>query len=502
MVTAVERTMYFDVWAFDDPLGGAIGELTAAHDKQTRDVEDEPGAGSFRINRNHEEFEDLCATDNIVRVRLEAGGPFTYDDEGYIFAWIIEEGSDTIVSTDEEGGEYVDLHGRSAEVLLERAIVDFEAHYVDDIVNHPYDRTALRDGHWHFSEDIPNAFSNAGSPGAVLRILLRNAGAMVPEPIPEVSHDFSVNVDSNGDAWDDADGQFDFAVGTNLLTVLARLVDGGIHYRFGADLTLQAWDDPQGTDVTGSVTIEKGVNIREAGQRAIHASDAKSRVLVRGTTKGGTLKYRWVEDAGIETSIGVRQGYLDYPHSPTNTRLDKAGGVYLTERNTWHDGPPTVGIVDTAGATAYVDFVKGDTIDLDLPGIDDGDVRVHAVILMDNEAGNVDPVLEFVGPTWNGEPEPSSSPNTDSSTGYSSLGSGTDPVDLDPIDVAEGQVALIWSETTTLTLTQTTGTLLIRQAGNFAWITGEGTFTPSGAGTGSYHIIVLPLGQAEYATGA
>lgn len=508
MVTALERSMYFDVWAFDDLKGSALGELTEAENKRIHVVDNMPGSGAFRLNRNSAELAMIGTTDgtsrpNLVRVRLTGGGPYAHDSSNYMFAFFIEEGADNIVSIGEEGDEVVELSGRSAEVILERAVIDWESHYVDDIVNHPYDRTALTDGQWHFDENISGSHGNAGSPGSCLRILLRNAGAQVPEPMPEVTHDFNINLDSNGTAWEDGGGRFDLDVGMTLLDALSAHVGGGLWYRFTPALLLRAWDASQGLDVSASVTIEKGVNVREAGVREIHASPVRSRVLVKGSTKKGTLKYRWVTEvdadngyqdvAGgdIETAIGVRQGFLDYPYSPTNSRLNKAGRKYLADRKFWHDGPPIVGVLDTTGAAAFTDYQPGDTVGLTLPDMP-ASATVHAIDLVDNGAGTFDPVLTFVGETWAGEDARSSTVTPASSpVGGSSFSSGP-PADSPKITVDTTEVLLIWWTPPANQLLVNGSTASGIANSGFAYKNGPGLYTISSSSNGThFHYIVV-----------
>lgn len=394
-MTVAETQMWFDVWAADDLLGTALGTLTDATDRQIRSVDNGIGQGSFRINRNSSQFATLCDTDNLVRVRLETGGPFAYDDARYKFAFFIEEGEDEIVSADEDGGEVATLGGRDAAVILSRAIIDYEAHHPFNLTPIDFAKSATTDGQWHIngSEFVSGA---VGTPGSVLRIFLRDADTQVPEPIPEVTHDFTVTDDSLNVTWSEGQTDWDFDVGTDLLTVLFILVEGGLYYRFHPSLLLQAFEDQPGTDLSATITLAAGVNVREAGTRTIHAQSVKSRVLVRGSNRNGLYRYKWVADSGIESSaIGVRQGFLDYQASPTTARLQRAGTTFLDRAKNRHDGPPTVGVLNEVGKVALIDYEPGDTVTVSVPEFN-GAYRIHAIALIENEAGYVDPIVEFV----------------------------------------------------------------------------------------------------------
>jgi hypothetical protein len=411
------RELYFDVWAGDDLIGTSIGELTDASAKTVTMVDNGMGSGSFVISRHSSQYAWVTpgptTPEPLIRWRRVAGGPFDYDDARYKGAFFVEEGNDILVSQDEEGGEDATRSGRGIESMLSRAVIDYVAHYSDDIVNHPYDKTALTDGQWHISENIPHAFVNAGTPGAVLRIFLRNAGAQVPEPIVEVNHSFNINNDSNGDPWPDGDAEWSFDVGTDLLTVLGILVNGGLYYRMTPDFMLDAWPTPRGTDLSASISLvqadKTGKGIATSSEQAIHASPAKSRMLVKGQTTTGGRKYRWVADTGIESVLGVRQGSLDYQATPTNAILDKAGSKELTALKTQHDGPPTLGVDEMAGQEAFIDYFPGDTVTVDIPGVFDTDaVRIFSITLQETETGEADPILEFSGEAWSGVNAPAS----------------------------------------------------------------------------------------------
>lgn len=402
-MTAAEVQMWFDVWAADDLLGDAIGTLTKGSGRQIRGVADGIGEGSFTINRNDAEFASLCATDNLIRVRLIDGGPFDYDDERYVFAFFIERGEDTIVSTDEEGGENVSLHGQDAVVILRRAVIDYVAHFATNIAPWAgvpsFASTAESDGQWHInSSDHPG--TEVGTPGGVLRVFLRDATAQTPEPIPEVTHDFSTEHDSVATPWANGLTDWTFDVGADLLTVLGILINAKLHFRFRPSLLMQAYEDDPGTDLSGSITFEKGVNVRDAGVRPIEATQTPTRVLVRGSRRNGGFTYRWVADTGLEaTPLGVRQGFLDYQAASGTADganvLDRAGTREIAAGVHRHDGPPTIGVLNETGTVAFVDYFPGDTVHVVLPELT-GDYPIHAITLVENDAGFVDPILEFL----------------------------------------------------------------------------------------------------------
>lgn len=411
--------MYFDVWASDDLNGTALGELTQAYDREIRVVDQAIGSGQFTINRHDAQWTDgWCAQDNLVRVRLVAGGPFAYDDSRYVHAFFIESGKDVVLSKDEEVGEEMTRGGRDAVVILRRAILNYEADFAGDA---GYAAKALLDGQWHFSN------RNAGE---VLRIVLRNAAARSPNPLAPSTHDFNIVHDSSGADWSDTDADWLLPIGKDYLEILSILAAGDVYWRMGPDLDLHAWDADPGSDVSATVSFVKGVNIREAAERQVQAREAISRALVQGTLKDGKLKYRWVPSAPTETFLGGRrEGFVEYQSTPTNSRLDKAGAKAIRTRRQQFEGPTTLGVIDAEGAEAFVDYVPGDTVTIDVPGVfDDVASRVYAIILEETENGECDVSIELEQAPF----DPLSNPTGGGSSGGGSGGKCGDCPPLPP----------------------------------------------------------------------
>ena len=378
--------LYFDVWPSDDMNGTALGELTQAYGKSVRVVYQAIGSGQFTINRHDSQYvAGWCAQDNLVRVRTVSGGPFAFDDSRYVGAFLIEEGADVLLSPDEEGGDEITRGGRDPIVLLRRAVLNYEADFAGDDV---YAASALVDGQWHFRN------KNAGT---VLRVALRNATARTPDPLDPTTHDFSTTTDTAGDDWSDSDADWSLPVGMDYLSLLDTLASGDLWWRMGLDLVLHAWDADPGADVSGSVVFTKGANIREAAERAVHAREAISRALVQGTLESGKLKFRWVTSGSTETQLGGRrEGFVEYQATPTNTRLDRAGGRAIRQLRQQWEGPTTLGVIDTPGAVAFTDYQPGDTVSVDIPGeFESLAVKVFAIILEEREAGDYDVSLEL-----------------------------------------------------------------------------------------------------------
>ncbi len=377
------RQFYFDVWPADDIAGTALGELTQAFDRQIRAPDQAVGTGSFAINRHDSQFA-WCAQDNLVRVRLEAGGPFAYDDARYVFAFFIEEGAETAVSEDEEGGETVARGGRDATSILRRAVIYPTNQHADDVKK------------WAQVPKTGNVVLTNLGPGEAMRVFLRNAVLRSPNPLAPSTHDFNVNTDSSGNDWEDTDTDWTFPVGKDYLTLLSDFVSGGVFFRMGPDLILHCYETHPGVNLSGSITFTKGVDVREAAERQMHASEAMSRAIVRGSRKNNTLQFQEVVDSGIETAIGRREGSVEYKSVSTTARLIRAGQTAIAKAKNHYDGPTTAGILELGGKEPFVDFVPGDSVTLDIPDVYDSVVvRVAAIALVETEGGEFDPIIEF-----------------------------------------------------------------------------------------------------------
>lgn len=375
--------LYFDVFPGDDPNGTSLGELTKAFDKACRVEWNGIGSGQFSINRNDSQVA-WCATDNLVRVRLVAGGPFDYDDDRYVFAFWIAEGTDTILSEDEEGGEDWARGGPGVLAYLSRAILAHEA------ITYPIGPQP--DGTWLWTDE---------QLGSIWRRVIDEAQAHTPNPLPDMTYDFTDTVDTLGEDWIDIGGPFKLAMGDDLLTIAGQLRAQGLAIGMTPALVGQAWQDY--VPPVRTITFAEGDNITEAAQRKVHATPAKSRVLVKGSDEDEALKFRWVADAGIETAIGVREGFIEYEHTPTDAMLDNAGREYLDTLAKHHDGPSTIGVLVRNDEEPFTDYFPGDVVTVDIPGeYDEVASVIHAIVLTEDEAGDVDCGLQFEETPWDG----------------------------------------------------------------------------------------------------
>jgi hypothetical protein len=379
--------LYFDLWPANGLKGTATGELTSAFGKTMRVEHDALGSGKFSINR-HDAQAAWVVTGALIRVRLVAGGPFAYNDARYVFAFFIDEGEDVTVSPDEEGGEDYLRGGRGILTYVQRAIM----YHVNTLgPDQPVD------GEWRWTNS---------KYGAILNRIYDEAAARTPSPIADATQDFTATLDSAGVAWPSFTGDFALPVGLDHLSAIAKLQDVGLQVRMTPALVLQAYND-YSRDMTASITFNKGVNIREAATRAIHASPVKSRMLVQGKTKAGVMIFTEVIDAAIEADpkIGRREGFVQYEATATTSELTKAGQQALKRLKNRADGPQTIGVTYGAddgsevGAGHYrpfTDYREGDKVIVNIPGeYSSSPAQIKAIQLDETEGGEADPTIEF-----------------------------------------------------------------------------------------------------------
>lgn len=357
--------LIFDAYAGSAPNGASIGTFTEARDKTITVHHNDFGEGSLVINRHSSEVA-LAATGNYIRARLGAGAPFG--------AFWLEEGRDAMIRAEEEGAEDQQRGGRGPLAYLERAIL-----WPTRSATGP---GVITEGTWSWTDQTI---------GAILDDVLTDATTR--GAIPLVTWDFGGSNDSGSNAWDTVDDTFELSVGMDYLEIFSRFQSAGVTIRMSHDFTLSAWNDPPGADVSGSVSFAHGTNIREAADRQVYASPAKSRVVVQGTTKAGVPKFREVTDATLETAIGRREGYASYPEVVSNNHLDRAGRQYIKALKRQKDGPSIIGVLNTP--VPFTAYQAGDTVNVDIPGsIDNENLELATITVSDDEA---DSYLTSVG---------------------------------------------------------------------------------------------------------
>ena len=367
--------MIFEAWAAEDPLGSKLGDLTHAFEKKVQVVHNGIGSLSFRIRQDSVQAA-WCTPGTHIRVRWGPGTPYL---PGSVF---LEAGQDAIISDDEHGGEVWQRGGRSAlaSYIEARAVM-----YPTNDVATP--AVIGSDGKWVYT-DI--------SYGAILNDVIAQAKARDPDPLAALTDGISATVDGNGDPWVDFDGDFEIPAGMNIYAVISSLQSQGLIVVLDETLTIRGYGT-YGDDLTASIVFEKGVNIRESGERQVYAKPTKSRVLVQRAD--GT--YQEVTDALTATyetaghPIGRREGFTMYRHSSSPAVITRAGQQFLRKTRSQREGPTTIGVLSNQWVP-FEDYKPGDKVAVTIPGVWDGyGATIAAITINEDDAGANEVTLDF-----------------------------------------------------------------------------------------------------------
>lgn len=253
---------------------------------------------------------------------------------------------------------------------------------------------------------------SADTPGAVLRrVYLEGVAADRPtHPLALSSADFTATLDSNGDAWSttDALAGVTAALGETYLSTIFKLIStGAIDVEADPNLGLHGYN-AQGTDRTGGafgpgvVRFQKGVNIvdelrrdRDDAPVATFAEivgtenaigqatlpDAASRVAREVGLTGDTDSEDALDAMGL-ASLNARLVDSDAIAFGVLTGDDDDVGLYLPGPPGSQHGKYWLGdLVRVHTGTGEEDF-------------DEADLRVHAITIRPDDAGNIEAIPE------------------------------------------------------------------------------------------------------------
>jgi hypothetical protein len=349
-LTGTQPEIYFDVWAFDDLVGTALGELTDAYDRTVRDEWNGQGTGEFTVNL-HDSQAAWCTPGNLVRVRLATGGPFAYNDARYKFAFWITEGQDAELSADEEGGEELKRSGPGIQQYMEDAVLDPEG-FADGTGTPAWQAGVLPRGtFWKWVK--------GNTPGDVLIRLIAEAqaaGRYGGAVLTHLTYDFDAANDSAGNPWTPFVDEVHLNVGIGYQEAMGILGEQKIVYRMSPGFVLSAYEN-YANDISGSVSFTDGVNIVERSEREVHASPAKSKALVKGMrTSDGRVNYHHAVNDTYEAELGrVKEGYVEAGSYRSEAELDKAGLTFLRTTHVQAVGPITLAVVPGDGTRHGLD---------------------------------------------------------------------------------------------------------------------------------------------------
>lgn len=361
-------------YAGSDPTGSALGTLTEATSRQLRIEANATGGGQLAISTLSDQAA-WAVEDNWVAFWRDtvSGDP--------LGGFWVRGATETLVSPDEQGGLIRTISGPGPIDCLREALVWHRA-------------VAAGDGHiqrargrWHWDDLQPAR--------ALIRMLVE---AQARGCIPFVTWDFTGSVDSDGDDWDpDLKGRINFDIGITLLRAVEHVRNRDLTIEMTADFVLHAWPGERGTDLSGSVSFTAGVNIRDTSDREQQARAIASHALVGGTTEDGDHRYRPSHDASIVTTLGRRvERFSEHEGSARPAVLRRVGLRKLRRWLRQHDGPITIGVIETVAQVSLTDYAPGDTVLVVTPAVTLAP-RLVAVTLADRDdgAGEYDPILDF-----------------------------------------------------------------------------------------------------------
>lgn len=373
MVDCVSE-LIFVVHSKSDPKGTALGTLTEAYDKSLGLEDNAIGNGAFALHPDSSEI-GLVTQGNYVKAYRDS-----VTVANRLGGFWIEYGGDRLLNEEEGGGQEWQRGGRGPIAILEEALV---WHRAVSGGSTPVERSKNR---WLFK---------GAHPARVLVRLLEEAKAR--GALPGVTWDFTRTRDSDGNKFSsDNFDKFAVPIGVNLLDVVAMLRDNDLHVVMDANLKLHAWDEYE-NDLSGSIDIEEGINIRDSGERQVAARTAKSHVLMKGTNEKENDIYRAVANSTIKTQLGRRkEGYFEYPRTATKAILKRVGARKLRKWKKRHDGVFTLGIIDTSGQVAGVNFTVGDEVNVNIPGAYNNQTeRIVGILFSERPTGEYDVSCDF-----------------------------------------------------------------------------------------------------------
>lgn len=373
-------SLIFVAHADSDPAGAALGVLTQARDKSVTVAADAEGSGSFVINRFDSQAA-WCEPGNYIAAYRDtvAGDP--------IAGFWIDGGTDTVVSTREQGGQDMGRTGKGPLMCLDEAVV------WDRKFRGGFARIRRRRGTWVWQRSAPFSLARP------LMDLVREAKAR--NSILFVSLTFTSTHDSDGNPWpsDCMTRRWSTNIGTTLTEVVTTLRAAGLRIEMDASFRISAWPDDRVNDLSGSIEIVTGVDIAGDVQRQRNAPRTKSHVLVGGERRRGGERFVAVGNATYRAELGRRkEGFRDLGRTASRPVLRRTGRRSLRRWHVLRDGSVGVPILDKTGQVALVDYQPGDTVTLTIPGAYSGGQAIAAITLADIPNGEYDPVLEFNAP--------------------------------------------------------------------------------------------------------
>lgn len=404
----------------DDDGFTPVAELTASdiEDMKVRIELQGTGSGLAKINRHNA----VADEDNIKKGNwLAFMIPQIQDDA--IFLTQIETLTTTVISTDEEGGEVINIAGRGALSYMERG----RGHARSYVVPGGLDYDGILHGPASTGNEVGQILNRMLAEFQHVDRGVTDFGRRL-QPIAHLTHDFDYDTDSDGNAWTVTQQTAELSAGyvgqTGLESCLNMIGTNAIDIQVWPNMAMQAFNE-YGRDLTGAafgtgvVRFVKGVNIAEKLDRQFAAPVDPTDTIVKGQDGAygfashplagtvpdveGFVSTFGTDPAALE-AIGladmarrIRQGEsvqfrVTVPRFGTDP--DESIGLYLP-------GPPD----DRPTTHTYSNgnYWVGDTVTLStgtgFHDFEDVDARIMAITIEIDEAGDLDVTVELKATT-------------------------------------------------------------------------------------------------------
>lgn len=358
--------------------GSPLGEITEAAAKHVAREFNDYGDGQFQISR-HGDADQLVWT-RLGRYIRAWRDTITGDP---IASFFIEDSGDTVLAEEEDGVEDYVRQGRGPMRYLKEAIIWYESVTGNDAA------APDPDGIWLWPEVHPA--------GIMVRQLeeAQERGAL-----PDLTYDFTRTHDSDGNPWTLTCDDFQLQTGdVDLDDLRGRLTELGLVFEMKHDFLFRAWEAGNvGTDLSASITLAKGTDIATSAEREQHWGDLKSTILVKGKRGDtGAPVFVPVDSAAALTETTRRiEGFVDASETSGYDALQQIGQSAIYRQLRRHAGPTKLGVLDKTGQIALVDYVPGDTVTVDVPGIWNEEAKqVTSISLDETDNGEYDVTVGF-----------------------------------------------------------------------------------------------------------
>lgn len=254
--------------------------------------------------------------------------------------WFVDNIAEKQANDRENGGRVMSLTGRGAMGILERAVI-----FDDGSVNTTREFTAT-------------------PKGAILKTLLDEAIAR--GGLAVLSYDFTDTLDSNGDPWTDSES-LKLNVGMTLLDLVRQFSKNGVDFAMelsGGMFVLHAYLTPIGTDISNTIKFRVGRNCQEVYSDLRGGGEVKNALRIK--YKGGYIS---VEDAVSIAARGRREKLVSLEMAQTIASAVTVGSAMLDSTKDPRK-QISVKVTDVTGPRVFIDYDMGDTIGLDVLGVE------------------------------------------------------------------------------------------------------------------------------------